>query len=163
MLQQTQAATVVPYYTRFMVAFPSVEDLAVADLDRVLGLWAGLGYYARARNLHRAARLVVGERGGRVPGDRRRPDESCPGWGRSTAGAIMALAHGKRAPILDGNVKRVLARHEAVEGWPGRAAVQKTLWAHAERHTPRTRVAQYTQGDHGSGCHGMYPHPAPLR
>ena len=144
MLQQTQAATVVPYYTRFMAAFPSVEDLAAADLDRVLGLWAGLGYYARARNLHRAARLVVGERGGEFPAT---VDGlmSLPGVGRSTAGAIMALAHGKRAPILDGNVKRVLARHEAVDGWPGRAAVQKTLWAHAERHTPPTRVAEYTQ------------------
>ena len=144
MLQQTQANTVIPYYTRFMAAFPCVEDLAAAELDQVLGFWAGLGYYARARNLHRAARLVVGERGGNLPVS---IDGlmSLPGVGRSTAGAIMALAHGKRAPILDGNAKRVLARYEAVEGWPGRAAVQKTLWAHAERHTPRTRVAEYTQ------------------
>lgn len=144
MLQQTQANTVIPYYTRFMAAFPCVENLAAAELDQVLGFWAGLGYYARARNLHRAARLVVGERGGNLPVS---IDGlmSLPGVGRSTAGAIMALAHGKRAPILDGNAKRVLARYEAVEGWPGRAAVQKTLWAHAERHTPRTRVAEYTQ------------------
>lgn len=144
MLQQTQANTVIPYYTRFMAAFPCVEDLAAADLDQVLGTWAGLGYYARARNLHRAARIVVGERGGNLPVS---IDGlmSLPGVGRSTAGAIMALAHGKRAPILDGNARRVLARYEAVDGWPGRAAVQKTLWAHAARHTPRTRVAEYTQ------------------
>ena len=144
MLQQTRATTVIPYYTRFMAAFPSVRDLAAADLDRMLGLWAGLGYYARARNLHRAARLVVGECEGELPttidGLMR-----LPGVGRSTAGAIMALAHGKRAPILDGNVKRVLTRHEAVEGWPGRSGVQKILWAHAERYTPHERVAEYTQ------------------
>ncbi len=144
MLQQTQAATVIPYYSRFMETFPSVERLAEAPEDQVMGLWAGLGYYARARNLHRAARQVVRDRDGVFPAS---IDGlmSLPGVGRSTAGAIMALAHGKHAPILDGNAKRVLARYEAVAGWPGRAPVQKTLWAHAERHTPPTRVAEYTQ------------------
>lgn len=144
MLQQTRAATVVPYFTRFMQAFPAVEDLAAAELDRVLGYWAGLGYYARARNLHFAARKVVRNYGGEFPATVEGL-MTLPGVGRSTAGAILALAHGMRAPILDGNVKRVLARYEAVEGWPGGAAVQKALWAHAERYTPRDRVAEYTQ------------------
>ena len=144
MLQQTRAATVIPYYTRFMTAFPTVHDLAAAPLDRVLGLWSGLGYYARARNLHRAAQLISEEYGGVVP-TTVQGLTSLPGVGRSTAGAILALAHGERAPILDGNVKRVLTRHEAVEGWPGRAAVQSALWAHAERYTPQERVAEYTQ------------------
>ena len=144
MLQQTQAATVIPYYTSFMTAFPTVQDLAAGELDQVLGLWAGLGYYARARNLHRAAGRVVREHGGVFPATMDGLMD-LPGVGRSTAGAILALAYGKRAPILDGNVKRVLARYEAVEGWPGRAAVQKALWAHAERNTPHTRVAEYTQ------------------
>ena len=144
MLQQTRAATVFPYYTRFMTAFPTVHDLAAAQLDHVLGLWSGLGYYARARNLHRAARLIAEEHGGVFP-TTVEGLMSLPGVGRSTAGAIMALAHGKRAAILDGNVKRVLARYEAVEGWPGRAAVQKTLWAHAETYTPHERVPEYTQ------------------
>ena len=144
MLQQTQAVTVIPYYSRFMESFPSVSDLAAADEDQVLGLWSGLGYYARARNLHAAARQVVCDHQGEFP-DSIDGLMSLPGVGRSTAGAIMALAYGKRAPILDGNAKRVLARYEAVQGWPGRAAVQKTLWAHAERHTPQTRVAEYTQ------------------
>lgn len=144
MLQQTRAATVVPYYLRFMAAFPTVESLAAAEPDRVLGLWAGLGYYARARNLHRAARQVVDAHGGAFPASLDGLT-SLPGVGRSTAGAILALAWGKRAPILDGNARRVLARHEAVEGWPGRTAVQEALWAHAERHTPHARVAEYTQ------------------
>ena len=144
MLQQTRAATVIPYFIRFMEAFPSVEDLAAAELDQVLRLWAGLGYYARARNLHRAARQVVQQHEGVFPASIQGL-MGLPGVGRSTAGAILALAYGERAPILDGNAKRVLARFEAVEGWPGRAAVQKILWAHAQRHTPRTRVAEYTQ------------------
>ncbi|MDD9996809.1 MAG: A/G-specific adenine glycosylase, partial [Rhodospirillaceae bacterium] len=114
MLQQTQAATVVPYFTRFMAEFPAVEDLAAAELDRVLGYWAGLGYYARARNLHAAARKVVRDYGGEFP-ESVEGFMTLPGVGRSTAGAILALAHGKRAPILDGNAKRVLARYEAVE------------------------------------------------
>ena len=144
MLQQTRAATVVPYYSRFMATFPSVEALAAAHLDRVLGHWAGLGYYARARNLHRAAGQVMREHGGVFP-ETFDGLIDLPGVGRSTAGAILALAYGKRAPILDGNVKRVLARYEAVEGWPGRTTVQKALWAHTERYTPHQRVAEYTQ------------------
>ena len=144
MLQQTRAATAVPYYTRFMTAFPTVQELAAGQLDRVLGLWSGLGYYARARNLHAASRKVVNDYGGEFPATVEGL-MTLPGVGPSTAGAILALAHGKRAPILDGNVKRVLARYEAVEGWPGHAAVRKSLWAHSERYTPRERVAEYTQ------------------
>ncbi|HLF10383.1 MAG TPA: A/G-specific adenine glycosylase, partial [Gammaproteobacteria bacterium] len=144
MLQQTQVATVVRYYTRFRARFPTVEALAAAELDQVLMLWSGLGYYARARNLHRAAQLVVERFAGRVPTT---VDElmTLPGIGRSTAGAILALAQGQRVPILDGNVKRVLARYHVVAGWPGEAAVQQELWSHAERHTPARRVADYTQ------------------
>ena len=144
MLQQTRAATVVPYFTRFMAAFPTVKDLAAAELDEVLRHWAGLGYYARARNLHAAAGEVVRQYGGEFPAAIEGLT-ALPGVGRSTAGAILALAHGERVAILDGNVKRVLARYEAVEGWPGRSAVQKVLWAHAERKTPYERVAEYTQ------------------
>jgi A/G-specific adenine glycosylase len=144
MLQQTQVATVIPYYTRFMQRFPSVEALAAAPLDAVLAHWSGLGYYARARNLHRAAQLVVESFGGRVP---KSLDGlmTLPGIGRSTAGAILAQAYGERWPILDGNVKRVLARYHAVEGWPGEPAVERALWAHAEAHTPHERIADYTQ------------------
>ena len=144
MLQQTQVATVIPYFTRFMQRFPSVETLAAADLDDVLALWAGLGYYARARNLHRAANLVVDVHEGVLPTSIAELI-GLPGVGRSTAGAIMSLASGRRAPILDGNAKRVLARYHAVEGWPGQAAVQKRLWELADRHTPEDRVADYTQ------------------
>ena len=144
MLQQTQVATVVPYYERFMRRFPTVEDLAAAPLDEVLGLWAGLGYYARGRNLHRSARIVVKEWEGRLP-DSYDGLLSLPGIGRSTAGAMLAQAHGRRYAILDGNVKRVLARYHAVEGWPGEAAVERTLWKYAESHTPSDKVAAYTQ------------------
>jgi len=144
MLQQTQVATVIPYYTRFMARFPEVGYLAAAEPDQVLHHWSGLGYYARARNLHAAARQVVAEYGGQFP---EQPEllMALPGIGRSTAGAILALATGRRQPILDGNVKRVLARYHAVAGWPGQAAVQNTLWTLAERHTPHAQVAAYTQ------------------
>jgi A/G-specific adenine glycosylase len=144
MLQQTQVQTVIPYYERFVARFPDVVTLADADVDSVLSHWSGLGYYARARNLHRAARIVRDEHGGVFPAV---PEalRALPGIGRSTAGAILALAHGIRAPILDGNVKRVLARHEAVAGWPGTAAVANALWRTAEDHTPELRVADYTQ------------------
>jgi A/G-specific adenine glycosylase len=144
MLQQTQVTTVIPYYRRFMSRFPDVEALAAADLDEVLHHWTGLGYYARGRNLHRAARRVVDEHGGVFPDD---PAllAGLPGIGRSTAGAIAAIAFGRRAAILDGNVKRVLARFHAVPGYPGEAPALKTLWAHAETHTPSARVADYTQ------------------
>ncbi len=144
MLQQTQVATVVPYFERFMARFPTVAALAAAPMDDVLHLWTGLGYYARARHLHRAAQTIAADYGGRLPTTL---DAWCalPGVGRSTAGAILAFAHDARHPILDGNVKRVLARVFRVCGWPGRRAVENTLWALAETHTPATRVAAYTQ------------------
>ena len=144
MLQQTQVATVEQYYERFMAAFPDVTALANADSDRVLHLWSGLGYYARARNLHRAARVVRDEFGGHMPTE----FESLlalPGIGRSTAGAILALATGQRFPILDGNAKRVLARVFRIEGWPGKSSVGRELWRVAEICTPHDRVAHYTQ------------------
>lgn len=144
MLQQTQVATVIPYYQRFTERFPTVQALAGAPTDEVLALWSGLGYYARARNLHRAATTVVSRHGGEFPGDLDALME-LPGIGRSTAGAILALAFDVRHPILDGNVKRVLARYHAVEGWPGRKPVANELWALSEKHTPAARVADYTQ------------------
>ena len=144
MLQQTQVAVVIPYFERFTARFPEVEALASAELDEVLGLWSGLGYYARGRNLHAAARVVVAERGGRIP-DTFEELVTLPGIGRSTAGAILALALGRRHPILDGNVKRVLARYHAVSGWTGEAPIRDRLWALADRHTPHERVGDYTQ------------------
>jgi len=144
MLQQTQVATVIPYYRRFLKSFPGVHELADAPLDAVLEHWSGLGYYSRARNLHQAARRIVSLHEGVFPG---RFDDvvALPGIGRSTAGAILAQALDQRHAILDGNVKRVLCRYHAVEGWPGKAAVQKQLWAYAEQYTPVKRVADYTQ------------------
>ena len=145
MLQQTQVATVIPYFERFMKRFPDVAALSAAPLDEVLAHWAGLGYYARARSLHRAARLMAERHGGELP-DSLEALMALPGIGRSTAGAILALAHGLPFPILDGNAKRVLARFHAVDGWPGEAAVARRLWALAEAHTPRRQVRAYTQG-----------------
>ena len=145
MLQQTQVSTVIPYYTRFMSVYPSVKDLAEARLDDVLSLWTGLGYYARARNMHRAAQIVVNDLDGELPKSVEAL-ETLPGIGRSTAGAIVTLGHGGWAPILDGNVKRVLARFHAIEGWPGKADVLATLWEASEAHTPMTRTGDYTQG-----------------
>jgi len=145
MLQQTQVATVIPYYERFMARFPEVTDLASAPIDDVLSLWTGLGYYARARNLHKTASLVVEKFSGEFP-DSVEGLESLPGIGRSTAGAILTLGHGGWAPILDGNVKRVLARYHAIEGWPGRSDVLAALWRASEAVTPRERTADYTQG-----------------
>ena len=144
MLQQTQAATVVPHYERFMKRFPSIKALAAAPLDEVLHLWSGLGYYARARNLHRAANIVASEYDGVFPSSLDAIQEM-PGIGRSTAAAIVAQAFGERAAILDGNVMRVLARHYRVEGPVSSAATLKTLWHYAESHTPSERVADYTQ------------------
>jgi A/G-specific adenine glycosylase len=144
MLQQTQVQTVIPYYERFMQSFPDLATLANADLDRVLQHWSGLGYYARARNLHKAAQQIRDEHGGGFP-------EDCdavvalPGIGRSTAGAILSIACQQRHAILDGNVKRVLARYAAVAGWPGKTAVAQRLWTLADTHTPEERVADYTQ------------------
>jgi len=144
MLQQTRVSVVIDYYERFMTRFPTVADLAAASLDEVLHLWSGLGYYARARNLHRTACLVQQRHGGEFPQSFEEL-AALPGIGRSTAGAILALARNERHPILDGNVKRVLARYHAVEGWPGTTAVARRLWELAERHTPQARVAEYTQ------------------
>jgi A/G-specific adenine glycosylase len=144
MLQQTQVATVIPYYERFMARFPNVRALADAEPDEVLGLWAGLGYYARARHLHQAARILRDQHGGEMPLDVAILQE-LPGIGRSTAGAILALAASQPQPILDGNVKRLLARFGAVDGWPGQSRVQAALWELAERYTPVERVADYTQ------------------
>ena len=145
MLQQTQVATVIPYYERFMARFPKVGDLAQAPIDDVLSLWTGLGYYARARNLHKTACIVAKEYDGEFPNSVEGL-ESLPGIGRSTAGAILTLGHGGWAPILDGNVKRVLARYHAIEGWPGRSDVLAALWKASEAVTPRQRTADYTQG-----------------
>ena len=144
MLQQTQVATVIDYFQRFMQAYPSVYDLAKAPVDDVLHLWTGLGYYARARNLHRCAQQVVELHSGEFPEDVEAL-EALPGIGRSTAGAIASLSMGVRAPILDGNVKRVLARHYAVPGWPGQTKVHNQLWDIAERLTPQERCNHYTQ------------------
>jgi A/G-specific adenine glycosylase len=144
MLQQTRVATVIPYFERFMARFPDVTTLADAPLDEVLHHWSGLGYYARARNLHQAAQCIRDDHAGVFPGDF---DQvvALPGVGRSTAGAILSLGCGQRHAILDGNVKRVLARVQAVEGWPGQPAVAARLWEQAERLTPKTRVAEYNQ------------------
>jgi A/G-specific adenine glycosylase len=144
MLQQTQVATAIPYYRRFMQRFPDVRALAEAQLDEVLHLWSGLGYYARARNLHRAAQAIEVKCGGRFP-ETLEEVMLLPGVGRSTAGAILALSRGQRHPILDGNVKRVLARSFAVAGYPGDPSVEKALWSVAEACTPGERVAAYTQ------------------
>lgn len=144
MLQQTQVATVIPYYQRFMQRFPDVDALAAAPLDEVLHLWTGLGYYARARNLHRTATIVVSDHGGRFPAELDGLS-ALPGIGQSTAGAILAIGHGKRGVILDGNVRRVLCRFYAIDQWPGSTAAQRQLWALAEAATPHSEVAAYTQ------------------
>ena len=144
MLQQTQVATVVPYYARFLERFPDVGTLAAAPEDDVLALWSGLGYYARARNLHRAAREVVGRFGGRFPADFDALS-SLPGIGRSTAGAIAAFASGERRAILDGNVRRVIARHAGIAGDPSATAVVSRLWEAAEARLPDSGIEAYTQ------------------
>ena len=144
MLQQTQVATVIPYFVRFVAALPDVAALAAASEDHVLALWSGLGYYRRARHLHTAAKLCVVERGGELPREFASL-AALPGIGRSTAGAILALGDGQHHAILDGNVKRVLARFHGVRGWPGERAIENTLWYHAEAHTPTARIADYTQ------------------
>ena len=144
MLQQTQVETVIPYFARFLARFPEVAALAAASQDQVLALWAGLGYYARGRNLHRAAQVIVERHGGALP-DSLEELIALPGIGRSTAGAILSLGFGKRAPILDGNVKRVLSRVFAVREAAASTEGSARLWALAEANTPRTRVAAYTQ------------------
>ena len=144
MLQQTQVSTVLNYFDRFMAALPTVQALAEAPEDEVLHLWTGLGYYTRARNLHKTAKRVVAEYDGEFPHDVEKL-VGLPGIGLSTAGAIASISMGLRAPILDGNVKRVLARFTAQEGYPGEPKVAKALWATAERFTPQARVNHYTQ------------------
>ncbi len=152
MLQQTQVAAVIPYYLRFVARFPDVEALAAASLDDVLRLWSGLGYYSRARNLHRAARAVAEHSGGRFP---RAFDDvvALPGVGRSTAAAVCVFAYGARHAILDGNVKRVLARAFGIQGYPGEKKVSDRLWRIAEASLPRRDIEAYTQGlmDLGAG------------
>ncbi|HYR01326.1 MAG TPA: A/G-specific adenine glycosylase [Casimicrobiaceae bacterium] len=145
MLQQTQVATVLPYYERFLAAFPDVRALAAASEDRVLERWSGLGYYRRAHHLHAAAKAVVAEHGGAFPRDAA-TIATLPGVGRSTAAAVAAFAFGARAAILDGNVKRVLARHRGIAGWPGAPKVEAELWRAAEASLPRAAIATYTQG-----------------
>jgi A/G-specific adenine glycosylase len=144
MLQQTQVTTVIPYYQRFMQRFPDVNALADAPIDDVLHLWTGLGYYARARNLHKTAQMVRDQYQGDFPQSLERLSE-LHGIGRSTAGAILALSMGQRGVILDGNVKRVLCRYHAINSWSGENATQKTLWQLAEKATPANRVDAYTQ------------------
>lgn len=153
MLQQTQVQTVIPYYQRFLASFPSITDLANAPIAKVLTLWAGLGYYARARNLHACAQRIVSDYQGQFPSQ---PAVlvTLPGIGRSTAAAIAAFAFGQRAAILDGNVKRVFCRVFAVEGIPSSSAVDKQLWLLAESLLPKKEIAAYTQGlmDLGATC-----------
>jgi len=144
MLQQTQVATVIPYYERFLARFPDVGSLAGAQLEDVLALWSGLGYYSRARNLHAAAQTVAESHGGRFPRTREML-ASLPGVGRSTAAAIAVFAFGKREAILEGNVKRVLARHFAVDGYPGDKPVGNRLWKLAESQLPGKDIERYTQ------------------
>ena len=144
MLQQTQVAAVVPYYERFLARFPDLGTLASSSVEDVLRLWSGLGYYARGRNLHRAAREIVERHGGRFPRTAAAL-AGLPGIGRSTAAAIAAFAYGERAAILDGNVKRVLARRFGVSGFPGEKAVEGRLWALADRLLPERGIETYTQ------------------
>jgi len=145
MLQQTQVSAVIAYYTRFLERFPDLESLARAPLQSVLELWAGLGYYARARNLHRCAQLISEQFGGQFPAAAEAL-EQLPGIGRSTAAAIRVFAFGQRAAILDGNVKRVLSRCFGIEGFPGAAETQRSLWLLAETLLPKTQLEAYTQG-----------------
>ena len=151
MLQQTQVRVVVPYFERFVAALPDVRALADASVDEVFALWSGLGYYARARNLHAAAKLCVERHGGELP---RGFDAlvALPGIGRSTAGAILAQAWGERFAILDGNVKRVLCRVHGIDGWPGTPAVEKRLWDIAQAQLPDARLADYTQAQMDFGA-----------
>ena len=144
MLQQTQVATVIPYYLRFMDSFPTINDLAEADEDNVLHHWTGLGYYARARNLHKAAKYIVSDHLGDFP---QVIEEviALPGIGRSTAGAILSLALNQHHPILDGNVKRVLARCYLVSGYNGLSAFDKSLWQLTEQLTPSIETANFNQ------------------
>ena len=144
MLQQTQVSTVIPYFEKFVARFPDVDALAAAKQDEVLALWTGLGYYSRARNLHRTAQIICEQYNSVFPNAVEALSQ-LPGIGRSTAGAIVSIAYKKHAAILDGNVKRVLARFYAISGWSGASSTQKTLWHYAEENTPKQRTGDYTQ------------------
>jgi len=162
MLQQTQVSTVVPYFHRFLARFPTIRQVADATEDDVLAVWSGLGYYARARNLQRAARQIVNAHGGRFP-DRFEDIVALPGVGRSTAGAIAVFSFGQRYPILDGNAKRLFARCFGIEGYPGVKAVSDRLWRLASELLPEREVRAYTQGlmDLGAQvCTRSQPHCA---
>ncbi len=151
MLQQTQVKTVIPYFNRFIGQFPNLRSLAAASTDEVLALWSGLGYYARARNLHKAARTCNDEYAGNMPAT---PEglAALPGIGDSTANAIYSQAYDHPAVVLDGNVKRVLCRHGAVSGWPGKSSVHKALWEMARSKLPTQRGADYTQASMDLGA-----------
>jgi len=151
MLQQTQVSTVIDYYIRFTEQYADVAALAAANLDDVLALWTGLGYYARARNLHKSAQIIVEQYQGIMPSSL---DAliALPGIGRSTAGAILALSFQQKHPILDGNVKRVLTRYAAISGWPGQKAVEQKLWHFAEQLLPKDRIAHYIQAQMDLGA-----------
>jgi A/G-specific adenine glycosylase len=151
MLQQTQVATVIPYYQRFLQRFPTLADLAAAPVAEVMPYWAGLGYYARARNLHACARAVVEQHNGRFPRDPAQIAE-LPGIGRSTANAIASFCFDIHVPILDGNVKRVLTRCFGIDGFPGTSAVEQALWALAESLLPSSNIATYTQAQMDMGA-----------
>lgn len=154
MLQQTQVATVIPYFQRFLQHFPTLPDLAAASNDAVMAQWAGLGYYARARNLHAAAKRCVELHDGDLPRDFDAL-HALPGIGRSTAGAILSQAWNDPFAILDGNVKRVLSRYHGIDGFPGLPAIEKQLWAIAEAHVmqvPAGRMADYTQAQMDLGA-----------
>lgn len=153
MLQQTQVKTVIPYFERFIEKFPSVIHLAEADEDLVFSLWSGLGYYSRARNLHKTAQIIAKDYAGEFPSSQHEL-EQLPGIGASTAAAIVSQAFNKPAAILDGNVKRVLSRYFLVEGWPGKSDVHKKLLNIAESCLPEHRYRDYTQAimDMGATC-----------
>ena len=151
MLQQTQVVTVIGYFLRFVARFPNLQALSEAPAGEVMAAWSGLGYYARARNLHACARLLVQAHGGRFP-EAPEAIAALPGIGRSTANAIAVFCFGARAAILDGNVKRVLCRHFGVEGYPGEREVEKRLWALAESLLPQQGVAAYIQAQMDLGA-----------
>lgn len=151
MLQQTQVKTVIPYYKKFTAKFPNINSLANASLDDVLALWTGLGYYARGRNLHKTAGVIASSHGGEMPSTLQELI-ALPGIGRSTAGAIMALAHHQSFSILDGNVKRVLARYFAISGWPGNKKIEESLWEKADQLLPNNRIANYIQAQMDLGA-----------
>lgn len=157
MLQQTQVTTVIPYFEAFITRFPTVLDLANASLDEVLHLWTGLGYYARARNLHKAANKIMSDFNGEFPRDFS-DVISLPGVGRSTAGAVLSLSLSQHHSILDGNVKRTLSRHFAVKGWPGKKTVENLLWEIAEKNTPVKGVKEYNQAMMDIGSLVCTPH-----